>query len=150
MDKNFGKVQILIGITVVAVVVAVFFNFLSPSVMMKSKDITVENKIVSIPDPFGVDIKGYIIKEVKLIDSIPKLGQKINGAGVGNKHIGKYNVEGMGEGRVYIESDKGPFINILTADNSMPFVIINYEDDQKTRDLYNKIVSNILGCERGQ
>lgn len=137
------KNQMIIGIAVVAVVAAAYFLFLSPSVVMKPKDITVDGQSMKVPDPFGVEIKTDNIKEVVLKDSIPKIGMKVNGAGIGNKRNGKYEVEGMGTGQLYIESDKGPYIIITTKGGTPAFVIINFEDSNKTQELYNKITSVI-------
>jgi hypothetical protein len=139
MNTKIG--QLIIGIGVLAVIAVVYFLFLSPSVVMKPKDVLVDAQSIKVSDPFGIELKMENVKEVLMKDSLPKLGQKVNGAGIGNKYTGKFEVEGMGAGQVYTETDKGPFIYIYTKDNNPAFIIINYEDKNKTQSLFDKISS---------
>lgn len=137
------KTQIIIGIAVLAVIAVVYFLFLSPSVVMKPKDIAVDQQSIKVSDPFGVEVKTDNIKEAVIKDSIPKVGTKVNGAGIGDKMTGKFEVDGMGQGQLYVESKKGPFLVITTKDGNPAFVIINYEDSSKTQDLYKKITESM-------
>jgi hypothetical protein len=77
------------------------------------------------------------INEVSLEDSVPAIGYKKNGAGLGEIKKGDWEVDGMGTCRLFIMSDTGPYVVINTKSGN---VIVNYNDSEKTKALYEDLL----------
>lgn len=91
---------------------------------------------VTILGQYGETILYNDITDVSLVNSIPKIGYKRDGAGLGEIKKGDFDVEGMGECRLFIMSEAGPFVVISTKKG---YVIINYKDAEKTKALYEDL-----------
>ena len=68
-------------------------------------------------------------------DTIPTI-QKINGYSVASISRGKFSVDGLGDGTLFIEANNGPYLYIILGKD---FVIINNKDTSVTRKLYTEL-----------
>lgn len=75
------------------------------------------------------------IKDIYVKNTIPKF-YKISGYGIGNINMGNYKVDGFGQGNLFLDTNKGPYLYIITKDG---FVIINNKDKGKTIKIYDEL-----------
>lgn len=75
------------------------------------------------------------ITDVYLKDTIPNYS-KINGYNGGNISRGKFSVDGLGDGYLFLETKNGPYLYIISGKD---FVIINNKDAAETKYLYSKL-----------
>jgi hypothetical protein len=80
------------------------------------------------------------IRSATLDDMIPRIRLKTNGFAVANTLRGSFNLEGWGNGRLYINRDVPPFVVIRTGNT---FVAVNFKEPQRTRDLYADLTARI-------
>ena len=80
------------------------------------------------------------IMGIALLDTIPRIERKTNGFNFGPVLKGSFELEKFGPGRLYIESQDGPFIFIKT-DAETP-IIINLRSKQETKDLFKELTLN--------
>lgn len=77
----------------------------------------------------------YDVKKVYIRNEIPKF-RKISGTNINNINRGKYEVNGYGEGNIFLETNKGPYLYVILKDG---FVIINSSDGSKIHKYYEEI-----------
>ena len=75
------------------------------------------------------------IQSVYLKDTLPPVSGRV-GFASGAQLRGSFHVEGLGRGHVYTQSAKGPFLFVLFKGGG--FTVFNFEDVQKTRELYDQ------------
>jgi hypothetical protein len=107
---------------------------------------TVSEPIVSITDTqliiSGMYGQSYSLADIQTVDiqeGTPQLGRKINGAGLNNRkaYRGVYIVEGIGESRVFLFGDQGPYIRMRIGEETL---LVMFSQSQDTRDLYERIL----------
>lgn len=77
----------------------------------------------------------YDIKKVYIKNGIPKF-RKISGTNINSINRGKYEVDGYGEGNIFLETNRGPYLYVILKDG---FVIINNSDASKIHKCYEEI-----------
>jgi hypothetical protein len=87
---------------------------------------------------YGKTINFSDVESIELKDSMPATGAKTNGAGLGQVKKGYFDVGGIGNSLLFVHSDNGPFIFIDTKER---MVIINYSDAEKTKTVYQDLMS---------
>lgn len=75
------------------------------------------------------------IKKVYIKNTIPSF-TKISGVDMADINRGRFNVSGYGDGYIFLETDKGPYLYVMLKDG---FVIINSKDASKVNEYYHKI-----------
>lgn len=75
------------------------------------------------------------VKNVYVKNTIPKF-KKVSGVNAGNINKGRFKVDGYGEGYIFIETNKGPYLYVMLNDG---FVIINSKDASKVNSYYKNI-----------
>lgn len=76
------------------------------------------------------------ITDVYLKDTIPQFS-KLNGYNGGSISRGKFSVDGLGYGHLFLETNNGPYLYIISGKD---FTIINYKDSTETQKLYSELV----------
>ncbi len=106
-------------------------------------DVSITENELIIDGMYGRAYPISTITAVDLVEGIPILGRKINGAGLtGRKaHRGIYQVEGLGECRVFLFGDEGLYIQ-LTTDSEK--VLIMYREKEDTMQLYDEIHTKLF------
>lgn len=77
------------------------------------------------------------ITDIYIKSNMPP-AHKITGYNLGSTLRGYFNVDGLGKGHLYKEADNGAFLFIKLKEG---FVIINYKDENKTKEIYNELGS---------
>ncbi|MBE6054933.1 MAG: DUF3784 domain-containing protein [Clostridium sartagoforme] len=121
------------------IVVIAFITFFTMIIVFSSgkepNEIRVEDSNIIIDGSFGTTIEKEDINEVSIVDEIPKITMKINGYSDGSSvEKGEFRLENGDKVKLYIQSNKGPYIKIST--NSYD-IYINYEDNNKTIKSFN-------------
>ncbi len=98
--------------------------------------VTVDDEKIKIDGMYASTVRIDDIIEVVLLDSIPEVLRKDNGFDFGNILRGKFSLESIGKGRLYINNGKSPYVYLRLKNG---FVIINYNSSEKTQELYDKI-----------
>lgn len=76
------------------------------------------------------------IEELTLLEELPRVLRRTNGAGIGSQLRGSFNIEVYGPVRLMLDRDRPPFILVRTTDG---VVIFNLGDDTKTRALFETL-----------
>ncbi len=69
---------------------------------------------------------------------MPEILKKTNGFSFGAALKGHFELQDIGQARLYVNVDDPPFIYIDTADG---LIIVNQEDRQSTEELYRNLMS---------
>lgn len=83
------------------------------------------------------------IKDVYIKNTIPKF-HRVSGYSMDNINKGRYTVDGLGHGTLFLNANKGPYVYIITDDG---FVIINDKDKTKTMEIYREIENKVKNKE---
>jgi hypothetical protein len=85
---------------------------------------------------YGASFAAGDIAAVALESKLPRVLWKTNGfAGAGTLR-GRFEVEGLGEGRLYVEQGFAPYVLLRLRQG---FVIVNFREPEKTRALYDEM-----------
>ena len=76
------------------------------------------------------------IKKLELVESLPKIVLRTNGYSAAGKRRGRFRVEGMGAGQLFVDEKVGSYIVAMTEKS---YLIFNAEDARATRSLYATI-----------
>lgn len=120
------------------IIMAVVFGSMQRS-RNTEHEVAVDSQNLVVSGTFGVTQPLSGIKKVELREDAPVVTYKTNGMGIGDIRRGSFDVEGLGNGRLYAHLSQKPFIYI-TTDTS--FIIINFKDSTKTQQLYDEIMKN--------
>ncbi len=129
--RNDNAIASIIGV-VILLAVGVFIIFLMNGTKTEAT-VKVNENIITITGQYGTNINISNITKISLEESIPPIGTKVNGAGLGDIKKGDYMVEGMGKCRLFLHAPQGPFIVIDTVDG---YVIINFNNQDRTEDVF--------------
>jgi hypothetical protein len=126
-----GKIALVIAMVfVIAVNIPIFYT------SYKSTTVEVAKDTLKIRGMYGRTIPRENIKEIELLDSIPKITMRTNGIGLKKVQKGNFKLEGISKGILFLEDDNGPYIQITT---NVYTVFINYKDDAKTLEVFDKL-----------
>lgn len=104
--------------------------------------VEITSEHVGIKGAYGITIPVSRIRDISLKDSMPEVLAKTNGFNAGGVLKGNFRVEDLGDVKLFVQSEEGRYVYIVTADGNT--VIINYRDEQLTRELYEKLMSVTL------
>jgi hypothetical protein len=113
----------------VALVAGIFWSQLRPArVAVTPAGFTVETLF------YGASFSAADITAVSLEETLPRVLWRTNGfAGAGTMR-GRFQVEGMGEGRLYVEEGFAPYVLVRQRQG---FVVVNFREPERTRALYD-------------
>ncbi len=137
-DKFFGKniPKVLILAIAFIVVVGLFF------ITSQETNVEVSAEQVRIKGLYGGTYSMNEITDIQLVNSIPKITRRTNGAAFGNYKKGHFKLEQLGDCKLFVHSSEGPYIIIKNDDRD---VIINFKDKNNTQKLYNELLDNWKG-----
>ncbi|WP_192930307.1 DUF3784 domain-containing protein [Alkaliphilus pronyensis] len=142
-ENNFsnGKVNRLSLIVVLIVMLPVLiFVFGLIGYGNVQHEVIVEEEIIRITGMYGTSVSKEAITSIELLDDIPNIERKVNGFNLGNVRKGIFRLANWGNGRLYLQSNKGPYISIRY--NVEGFILINYKSPEETIKVYEMISFN--------
>lgn len=110
---------------------------------MKESEVTFKQDSINISGIYGTEIKYSDINSIKLGDKIEgnmKLF-KTNGCAMENIDIGHFNIKGLGKARLFIMNSEKIDVEMKLKDGT--YLMINYEDINKTKSLYEKLEGKV-------
>ncbi len=94
---------------------------------------------------FGIDDAVYdarvswsAVTAIELVERMPALSLRTNGFALGSTLRGHFRSPDFGSGRVYVRTDKPPFVLVRTTGHDR-FVVLNDEDPARTRDAFARL-----------
>jgi hypothetical protein len=133
-------VAAVIGIAALALVGATVYLGLQPPVVRLT-----DNAIEVRGGMYSNTVAYSAMNSATLENTIPRVGLKTNGFAVSNTLRGSFNVDGWGNGRLYINGDAPPFVVIRAASG---FVVVNFRDPNQTRALYADLAAHLNRSSR--
>ncbi len=121
---NFLVISFIV-LLVLGVAGFLYYSMLPPNIT------TAEGRI-TIGGSYGTSAE---VQKTELMDSIGAIVRKTNGFHLGSVFKGNFDVEGLGNCLLFIDSTEGPFILIQTSDGRK--ILINAEGDDLTAALIN-------------
>jgi len=145
-DLNYAKPgsKIFIGI-VLAILIGSLISTFSLSHLVstgvKEKSITIEANELSIEGMYGIKIPYESIYSIEMMETFPQDMTRKNGLAINHTLIGKFKSKAYGNCNLYIMDSRKPNLFIYTKEEKRIF--INYENPDRTRELYDKIIEKI-------
>ena len=130
--REFGwKPLALVLVPLLAVLGALFWYQVQPP------RVTVRPDRLDVQSPFyGKVFPASDITGISLLPTLPRVLLKTNGFGGGASLRGHFRVEGLGDGRLYVEQGFAPCILVRLGQR---FVVINYREPERTMALYDEM-----------
>lgn len=129
---------LLMGLIVFLGVAIFLFTLISGT--KKETEVIIQGNQIVFEGQFGVTDNLEEITDIQLKNELPAIGMKVNGAGLGEIKKGEYKVEGLGTCRLFVHSEKSPFIYMVVDGK---YTIINFEDSAKTMAVYEELMRAI-------
>jgi len=85
---------------------------------------------------YGATFAAADITAVSLESQLPRVRLKTNGFGGAGTLRGRFRVEGLGEGRLYVDEGMAPYVLVRLRDG---YVFINFREPERTRALYDEM-----------
>ncbi len=131
MNRKKTDIRITIGILVAVIAAMVYLAVVENQVEVVEGDIRISGI-------YGTVIEKEDIVQVALVEELPRIQRRVNGASYFGVKKGVYRMEGIERARLLIHSGNGPYLRIDSDDQ---VVFINYRESQKTMDAYNEVLS---------
>ena len=132
--KKGKKKEFILAIGLISLSLIIVSGFLIVGII--EPKVIIESDKIIISGQYKRSIVNSDIKEISLVENIPKVLRKINGFDFGYTLRGSFDVEGLGPANIYIQENQSPYIIITTDDR---VYIINYKNPEKTLELYDQI-----------
>lgn len=135
LEKRRSKmtlIAVLIIIVITVVPIGVIFGIElngKTAFSVNGKDVRIKAGLESTS--FNLDD----IKKVYIKNTIPNFS-KVSGLDMGDLNRGRFNVSGYGDGYIFLETNKGPYLYVMLKNG---FVIINSKDASKVNSYYHKV-----------
>lgn len=129
------------GIIVMIVIFALSAALIAPMFFFGGQDtvITVGDQEIKISGMYGTTIAFADLEDVKLVEEIPRILARTNGYAAGSVLKGNFKLEELGYVKLYLMSDKGPY---LIIQDKKGYYIVNYKDQSLIIELYDKIINH--------
>lgn len=135
--KKIDRMNV-ITVFVIGVIILIGAIALMISQSNKTKEavkVRITGSKIEIKGQFGTTIDAKDITEIKLLDTLPTIGTRVNGAESGAYKRGDFEVQDLGSCKLFVNLNNGPYIYIAANDR----YIINLDDKTLTLDLYDNL-----------
>ena len=134
---NQNKLVSILGICFTIVVMVIVFGSMELTKRTEPA-ITVDSQNLTVKGMFGIEQPLSGIKEISLKEEAPVVIKKTNGSAISDICRGSFDIAELGVGKLFVHLNQKPFIYIITDES---YVIINFKDSNKTKELYDKLMS---------
>ncbi|GHT16315.1 hypothetical protein AGMMS4956_18440 [Bacteroidia bacterium] len=107
-----------------------FYNFMDTRVQCTDNELIIEGI-------YGVTIPRSEIEQVDTLAAFPSITWRTNGYAWGNTRIGNFKMEDGSSVKLFIKKGAAPYIVIQRSEGRT--VYLNFEEKQKTVELYNQL-----------
>ncbi|GFP75479.1 hypothetical protein [Clostridium fungisolvens] len=133
IEKMNAIAVCVIGIFIVIGAIALVIN--QSNKTKEDVQVKINGSKVVIEGQFGTTIDTKDISEIKLLDTLPAVKTRVNGAESGEYKRGDFEVQDLGTCKLFINLENGPYIYIVANGK----YIINFNDKATTLDFYDKL-----------
>ena len=130
--REFGWKALALVLVPILVVVGAQFWF-----QVQPPRVTVRPDGLEVQSPFyGKVFPASDVTGISLMPALPRVLARTNGfAGAGSLR-GHFRVEGLGDGRLYVEEGFAPYVLVRLREG---FVVVNFREPEKTSALYDEM-----------
>lgn len=121
-----------IVIMFIGVAVAIVLQSRTPDVSIANGTFSVKSGFYGSSAPIGR------IHEVRLDETMPRILRRTNGFAAGVQRRGHFLVDGLGNGQLFLESDKPPVVFIRMPNE---FLFVAFADAERTRRLFDDLAA---------
>lgn len=140
-DKNENNPRIrkrtIISVTILTFITIGAFFIISLAYGSMPPAVSIKGNTLDIRAAHGLKIPVKSIEEITLKDSAPQVDKRIIGFQYDNIYKGEFKVKDLGDSRLYLQNNNGPFIYIKTDKG---YIIINQQNSGKTKKLYSTLM----------
>lgn len=101
----------------------------------------ISNNSLKITGLYGESIPINTIKKVSILQQMPKINVRLNGSAIGNSLKGYFNVDKLGNVKLFIDTKNPPFIVLYK--NNGKIVVISTDEYSKAYSLYGKLLKEL-------
>lgn len=142
MTLNFARPAAKVFMGIVGVLLAaILLMVASLPGLTKERKVDVNQHAITISGTWGLEISKEQINKVTIENRLPNVIMRTNGADINKKLYGMHKLQDYNNSALFIGDKTKSFISIYLKDGSL--VLINYEDENKTKSLYDSITSTI-------
>lgn len=123
---------VIVGVTVALILGQIYIHSQPPNVEVSSE------RFAAGLGFYGIDIPRASITSVELVTELPRIQSRTNGFASGGLLRGNFRLDEWGAGKLFINRSSPPYIVVRTAET---FVVVNFEDPARTRELYGRLSS---------
>ena len=99
--------------------------------------ISVTDEEIRISGRYGERIRADDVKEIKLLNQMPRIQIRTNGISFGEIQRGYFRLENIGRAKLFLHSRSAPFI-LIERKNGVK-IFLNYQEREKTENYYQKL-----------
>ena len=137
LRKGAGKQLVLpigvVSVALILVVVMMFFSFQATKVTFVEAGLQVHGL-------YGEVYTWDCVEEVRLMEELPTLVMRTNGSALGSHLKGHFQAEGLGPVKLFVNTQKPPFIYLYTTGK---IAILNMETAEQTVTTYDRILQEL-------
>lgn len=122
LERTRKRNVIILLVTIVFTIGIISFAFY---VGASENELTIKDQQLQISGTYGVEWPLEEITSVELVEELPKVQMRTNGYAFNDRLKGRFRLEGLGNGRLFLFLDNQPFIYI---EKSEDYLFINSKD----------------------
>jgi hypothetical protein len=131
---GLGNAGIVVGGLLLALLASIGLTFYYQT---RDPEVHLEAQRLSVSTPFyGQDYSLSEVTAVSLEPRLPRVLARTNGFSGAGLLRGWFLVEGLGKGKLFVDTGNGPYLLVRLRDG---FVILGFSDPAKTRALYEQL-----------
>lgn len=141
-ERKRKRNSVIAGLTIGGAIIVAFIIF----IVYMNKNVNYRHEVILGENSFEVTgLHGGVYeysaaKSVELLDTIPEVVERTNGAAIGEVKKGTFKLADYGLTRLYLLSNEGPYLQVRINDF---YVLINYEEATETKALYEELKTKL-------
>ncbi|MGI6421157.1 MAG: DUF3784 domain-containing protein [Syntrophomonadaceae bacterium] len=131
--KQLALPVVVIVVTIIFVAVLMFFS-------SQSTKVTFLEQGIEIHGMYGQLYAWEIIDRVELREELPAIEMRTNGSAVGSKLKGYFRTRELGKVKLFVDTEKPPFIYLKTDEG---IIIFNMDKADQTQEIFKRILNHL-------
>ncbi len=133
--RKMNRITIIIVLSIMLPVLVFVFGLIGYGIT--ASKVIIDGELIQIRGMYEASVLKEAVTSIELLDEIPKIEGKVNGFDFGHINKGVFKIKDWGNGRLYLQSNKGPYL--LIRYNTEEFILINYKNPDETIAVYKMI-----------
>ena len=127
--KITGKIKLIISIALFVLTIGfLMYGMRAPKISFIDNQIRISGLV------YGERIDIENVKEISLLNQMPRILIRTNGFALGGTLRGYFRLEDIGRAKLFFQSREAPFI--LIEKKSGKKIFLNYRNSEKTQEVY--------------